>query len=83
MIKCNQGNLQIEGTRPELIFDINQIIESMYNHHPEMMLSVMASWADKLIGVDIDTLNKDLIDYFDGVQADLIKFLKENREDGI
>lgn len=83
MIKCNQGRLQVEGTRPELIFDINQIIENLYNHHPEMMFCVMSTWADKMSTIDPNTLNKDLFVYYDAMQEDLIKYLKENREDGI
>lgn len=83
MIKCNQGKFQAEGTRHELIFDINQIIESLYKYHPEMMLCVTASWADKLTGIDLNNLDEGLLNHYDEMQEYLLKFLKENREDGI
>ena len=77
MIICEKGICTAKGIPAEVLFDFNQIIETVYQSHPEMATCVLAHWAD-VASEKIDTLDKKSFTAWSEAQDDLIKFLKEH-----
>ena len=80
MIICEMGLCKVKGTPADVIFDFNQIIETLYQNHPEMTTCVLAHWAD-VASEKIDTLDKKSFTVWSETQDDLIKFLKEHEDE--
>lgn len=80
MIICNMGLCRVKGTPSDVIFDFNEVIETMYKNHPEMTTCVLAHWAD-VATERIDTLDKKSFTAWSEVQDELVKLLKEHDDE--